>query len=240
MVLDPAVVAGHPGCQAAVVVATGVTNGPSDDATRAALAEAADAARARHPDVASMLDHPDVAPWRDAYRRFGAKPNRQRNSLESLLRRVLQPRDLPEVNALTDLYNAVSVLHGLPVGGEDLDRVEGVPRLVVAAGGEPFAMLGADGVEDAPPAPGEVVWRDDAGVTCRAWNWRQCTRTQLSTDTVNAYFLLDRLPPVEPERLDRAGADLAGRIRHRWPEAHVTVTPRVGDGAGAPAPDPTD
>lgn len=30
------------------------------------------------------------------------------------------------------------------------------------------------------PRPGEVIWRDDAGVTCRQWNWRQCTRTRIT------------------------------------------------------------
>ena len=32
------------------------------------------------------------------------------------------------------------------------------------------------------PEPGEVVWLDANGVTCRRWNWRQCTRTALHDD----------------------------------------------------------
>jgi DNA/RNA-binding domain of Phe-tRNA-synthetase-like protein len=61
-----------------------------------------------------------VAAWREAYRAFGAKPQRTRNSLESLLRRAAS--GLPRVNWPTDCYNAVSVLHQIPVGGEDLTR----------------------------------------------------------------------------------------------------------------------
>jgi DNA/RNA-binding domain of Phe-tRNA-synthetase-like protein len=30
------------------------------------------------------------------------------------------------------------------------------------------------------PEPGEVIWRDDDGVTCRCWNWRQCVRTRIT------------------------------------------------------------
>lgn len=60
---------------------------------------------------------PHVAAWREAYRAFGAKPKRTRHSLEALLRRA--PSGLPRVNRLTDCYNAVSVLHQIPVGGED-------------------------------------------------------------------------------------------------------------------------
>jgi hypothetical protein len=47
-----------------------------------------------------------------------SKPQRTRNSLEALLRRTAS--GLPRVNRLTDLYNAVSVLHQVPLGGEDL------------------------------------------------------------------------------------------------------------------------
>lgn len=36
------------------------------------------------------------------------------------------------MNRLTDLYNAVSVLHQIPIGGEDLTRYTGPPRLVRA------------------------------------------------------------------------------------------------------------
>jgi DNA/RNA-binding domain of Phe-tRNA-synthetase-like protein len=63
---------------------------------------------------------PHVAAWREAYQAFGAKPNRTRNSLEALLRRAAT--DLPRVNRLTDIYNAISVLHQIPIGGEDLAR----------------------------------------------------------------------------------------------------------------------
>src|SRR5436309_318875 len=47
---------------------------------------------------------PHVAAWREAYRAFGAKPKRTRNSLEALLRRAAS--GLPRVNRLTDCYNA--------------------------------------------------------------------------------------------------------------------------------------
>ena len=65
-----------------------------------------------------------MAAWREAYRAFGAKPQRTRNSLEALLRRAASP-GFPRVNRLTDVYNAISVLHQVPLGGEDLTRYDG-------------------------------------------------------------------------------------------------------------------
>jgi len=95
----------------------GLTPGPSDDASDTLLLAAEAAAReALAGGPAEELPH--VAAWREAYRAFGAKPQRTRNSLEALLRRA--ESGLPRVNRLTDLYNAVSVLHQVPLGGEDL------------------------------------------------------------------------------------------------------------------------
>ena len=166
-----------------------------------------------------MEQLPHVATWREAYRAFGAKPQRTRNSLEALLRRAAS--GLPRVNRLTDCYNAVSVLHQIPVGGEDLTRYTGAPRLVRAIGTEPFDTV-ADGVAVTEhPEPGEVVWCDDAGVTCRRWNWRQARRTQLSDGTATALFILDALDPVTDEALHAAADDLAAHLARLGPGVQV-------------------
>jgi DNA/RNA-binding domain of Phe-tRNA-synthetase-like protein len=162
--------------------------------------------------VAADVDHPHLLAWREAFRAFGAKPKRYQCSAEALIRR---PDGLPVINRLVDLYNAVSVEHAVPVGGEDIDRVVGVVRLVVAAGGEVF-----DGGD--PPKPGEVVWADEAGVTCRRWNWRQGVRTRLGAGTRRAYFLFDALPVFDDASLDRAMADLSARLVEACPEASLS------------------
>ncbi|WP_200331565.1 B3/4 domain-containing protein [Leucobacter sp. L43] len=146
---------------------------------------------------------PHVASWRDAYRAFGAKPQRTRNSLEALTRRA--ELALPRVNALTDISNAISVLHQIPLGGEDLDRYQGPARLMRAAGTETFDTVVNGETILEHPDPGEVVWCDTAGVTCRRWNWRQGRRTSLSNDTRTALFILDALAPVSDEALHAAG-----------------------------------
>ncbi|WP_410954952.1 phenylalanine--tRNA ligase beta subunit-related protein, partial [Pseudomonas aeruginosa] len=49
------------------------------------------------------------------------------------------------------------------------------------------------------PEIGEVIWCDDAGVTCRRWNWRRGRRTGLTDTTRTALFILDALAPVTDE-----------------------------------------
>lgn len=163
---------------------------------------------------------PHIAAWRDAYRAFGAKPQRTRNSLEALTRRAAQ--GLPRVNALTDVYNAISVLHQLPLGGEDFHRYDGPARLVRAIGEEPFdAVANGESVIEHPEA-GEVVWRDDAGVTCRRWNWRQGRRTGLSDETRTAFFILDVLAPVTDLELTAAADALAQALSALGSEIRVS------------------
>jgi DNA/RNA-binding domain of Phe-tRNA-synthetase-like protein len=83
--------------------------------------------------------------WQDAYRAFGAKPQ-HRVVGRALWKRAAGP-GLPRVNWLVDVYNAVSVAHVLPVGGEDLAHYGGAIRLVRATGAEPF-----DTMKDGQPA----------------------------------------------------------------------------------------
>jgi DNA/RNA-binding domain of Phe-tRNA-synthetase-like protein len=200
----------RPDYRALLIVVDGLTPGPSDSASHALLRAAESAAAELLADT-RVEELPHVAAWREAYRGFGAKPQRTRNSLEALTRRAAA--GLPRVNRLTDVYNAVSVLHQVPIGGEDLDRYVGAPRLVRASGGEPFDTVadGADAVEY--PELGEVVWCDDLGVTCRRWNWRQGRRTQLTPRTASALFILDALDPMTDEQLLSAADDLADHLR---------------------------
>lgn len=195
--------------RALLLAVDGIVAGPSDRASDAVLVAAEAAAREGLGDR-SAEDLPHVAAWRDAYRAFGAKPQRTRNSLEALLRRA--PSGLPRVNRLTDLYNAVSVIHQVPLGGEDLSRYAGSPRLGRAAGGEPFDTVADGSAVTEHPDPGEVVWCDDSGVTCRRWNWRQARRTQLTDRTTTALFILDALDPVTDEPLHAAADDLLAHL----------------------------
>jgi DNA/RNA-binding domain of Phe-tRNA-synthetase-like protein len=212
--VDAAVFALRPDYRVLLLAVDGLVPDSGDQDSDALLAAAEAAAReALDGGPAEQLPH--VAAWREAYRAFGAKPQRTRNSLEALLRRA--GSGLPRVNQLTDCYNAISVLHQIPLGGEDLTRYAGPPRLIRATGTEPFDTT-ADGVPVTEhPEAGEVVWCDGAGVTCRRWNWRQARRTQLREDTSTALFILDALDPVTGQALHAAADDLLARLARLGP-----------------------
>ncbi|MEV4565924.1 phenylalanine--tRNA ligase beta subunit-related protein [Nonomuraea sp. NPDC049419] len=199
--VDDSVFALRPDFAVLVMTAHGLRNGPTDDRSRAWLKAAGE----------EEIQTAKIDAWKEAYRAFGAKPQRTRPSVDALTRRM----PLPEINQAVDAYNSVSVRHALPIGGEDLDRYVGPARLVRAAGDEPSEeALGQ-------PEPGEVIWRDDEGVTCRRWNWRQVVRTRLTEDTTNAIFLLERLEPMSLEELEQAGDELAALLAELSPDVRI-------------------
>jgi DNA/RNA-binding domain of Phe-tRNA-synthetase-like protein len=210
----------RPDYRTLLLAVDGIAPAPSAADSEALLRQAEASALALLADR-PVEDLPHVAAWREAYRTFGARPQRTRNSLEALTRRA--GTGLPRVNRLTDLYNAVSVLHQVPLGGEDLTRYRGKPRLQRAIGTEPFDTV-ADGeaiVEH--PDPGEVVWCDDAGVTCRRWNWRQARRTQLRPETTTALFIMDALAPMTDTSLTAAADDLMTHLQRLGPDVRIAT-----------------
>jgi DNA/RNA-binding domain of Phe-tRNA-synthetase-like protein len=193
-----------PTYRAIVVEASGVRNGPSDGDSLGLLREAEARAR-RRLDGRTASALPEIAAWRAAMSAFGCKPSRYPCSAEALLKRAARGDELPAINRLVDLYNAISVAHALPLGGEDVERVRGDVVLMPAVGDEGF-----DGGD--PPRPGEIVWRDDLGVTCRAWNWRQGVRTRITETSTHVYFLLEAMEPVGASALGQAAEELRARL----------------------------
>jgi DNA/RNA-binding domain of Phe-tRNA-synthetase-like protein len=203
--VDPAVLSLCPGYTALLITADGLVPGPSDAASDAVLT-AAESRAAAHLAGRAPEDVPPVRAWREAYRAFGARPQRTRPSIEALLRRL--GTGLPRIDRITDAYNAVSIARLLPVGGEDRAAYRGPARLVRATGEETFDTFSNGSLTAEHPDPGEVVWRDDTGVTCRRWNWRQCARTRITAATTGAVFILDGLPELGAAGLDAAAGEL--------------------------------
>ncbi|UBV44744.1 hypothetical protein LAJ19_16435 (plasmid) [Deinococcus taeanensis] len=214
--ISPAVAERFPTYRGLVLLASGLTNGPSDERSLTLLRDAEAHARQMFT-TTPPATHPHMAAWQDAFRAFGMKPKKTVNSAEALISRVVKGGELPAINRLTDAYNAVSVRFVVPCGGEDLDHVVGQVTLTVADGTEPFETNkdGAPFIDH--PVPGEVVWADEAGVTCRAWNWRQGARTRLTEATTNAYFLFDAVAPMTSEDLTAAGDALEALLREFSP-----------------------
>jgi DNA/RNA-binding domain of Phe-tRNA-synthetase-like protein len=214
-----------PDASIGAIVVRGIDNGPDHPACEDLLIDVADrvAEQLGEAEIGSL---PEVAPWRAAYRSFGAKPSNYKSSIENLLRAVRAGR-IRGINPLVDLYNAVSLTYRLPCGGEDLAQIEGNIRLTRAEGGENFIPLGSESQD--PPFPGEVIYRDDAGAICRCWNWREAERTKITHETTGAFLAIEALPPVPKDQLQAAVDELVGLIeRHLGGQSTSQIVTRAG------------
>lgn len=218
--IDPAVFQLRPDYRALLVLADSLSPAASDDTSEQLLIAAEQKIR-RELAGRPVEELPQIAAWREAYRAFGAKPQRTRPSVEALVRRI--DGGLPRIDRITDTYNAISVAHLLPLGGEDADKYVGPAQLVRATGAEEFETTASGDSVIEHPDTDEVVWKDDAGVTCRRWNWRQSLRTRIDTDTTRAVFILDGLLEVTPETdLTGAAEELKAALAAFSPNAGFT------------------
>lgn len=164
-----------------------------------------------------------LAAWDEVFKAFGAKPKRTPCSASALRKRVMRDGSLPPLDPVVDIYNAISIRYAIPVGGENLAAYSGAPRLTLADGSEPFDTFkeGEPVVEN--PEPGEVIWRDDLGVTCRRWNWRQGIRTRLDSQARSMWFILESLPSMPLAALQEAGDELVSNLQKLMPGATARV-----------------
>jgi DNA/RNA-binding domain of Phe-tRNA-synthetase-like protein len=198
-----------PGLLIGVVVARGIDNtGDASDLT-SAFHEAQSRVRSEYRGE-HLSQIPRIQSWRRAFSAFGAKPKKHKSSVESLYRMTLGGMELRRINPVVDIYNLVSLRYGIPAGGDDLDCVQGDIRLTFAAGGEGFVPLNSDVREEAKA--GEVIYRDEQGVLCRRWNWRECDRTKMTAETRNVSLVMEGLPPVEREEVERMAAEMSGLV----------------------------
>ena len=147
---DPAIVERYPSVVGGVLVASGVTNGPSDPALVAAFEAEQAAAIARIGDT-PLCEIPSLAAWRRAFRAFGVDPTAYRSASEALLRRLTKQGSIPSINTLVDIGNLVSIRHALPVAMFDLASIEGGLTVTFATGDESFTDLGS-GEHESPDA----------------------------------------------------------------------------------------
>lgn len=195
----------------AVIVVRGIDNTKEDADIISKIKQRSEQIRKElSKDKLSELD--EISVWRKAYSSFGAKPKKYKASIEALLRRILDGEELPSINKLVDMYNYVSIKHLLPVGGDNLDKVEGNIMLKKSKGSEKFVPLGSSDHEE--PKENEIVYADDSDVLCRRWNWRECDKTKLDENTSDIILYAESL--VGKELSEKVMSELIELIKDKF------------------------
>ncbi|MEW6092601.1 MAG: phenylalanine--tRNA ligase beta subunit-related protein [Chloroflexota bacterium] len=208
--ISPEIFQMYPGYVRGVVIAHGVRNGPSPDELVGMLRQAEESVRSRLA-IEKITEEPRIAAWREAYRKFGAKPGEYRSSVEAMARRALRNESLPSINALVEIGNLLSLRYLMPVGGHAIDLLKGDISLRLASGEEEFVAFGTTELEH--PLPGEVIFAEGNTVLTRRWTWRQAQHTLTLPETTAIEFNVDGLPPVEAEEVKQACAEVVELVQ---------------------------
>lgn len=205
------IVGKFPGFRVALLVASDLALTAADSPKLEAFLNETETAATAWLGEGDLSSVPEIRSWRDAYKAFGVKKTSYRSSVERLLKNIQRGGGLPRVNALVDIYNAVSVRHRMPIGADDLDRVCPPLAFRYARTGDSFVALGDATMAPDPPKPGEIVYGDAEKCLCRRWNWYQDARSAVGPATRRAVLTVQTLTG-DDAALNMAVAQLADVI----------------------------
>lgn len=126
----------------------------------------------------SLKQLPCIAATRNVYKVCGKDPSRYRPASEQLIRRMLQGKELYQIDTLVDLVNLASIAFGYSIGGFDADKFVGdTLTLGVGREGEPYEGIGRGIINIA----GLPVYRDAKGGVGTPTSDHERTKMTLST-----------------------------------------------------------
>ena len=118
---------------------------------------------------------------RRVYRACGKDPSRYRPAAEALIRRVVQGKELYQIDTLVDLINLASMKYGYSIGGFDADKFVGdTLALGVGEPGEPYEGIGRGMLN----IEGMPVYRDQKGGVGTPTSDNERTKIDITTTHV--------------------------------------------------------
>ena len=134
----------------------------------------------------SLKELSGIAATRRVYKACGKDPSRYRPASEQLIRRMLQGKELYQIDTLVDLINLASIRYGYSIGGFDADKFVGdTLTLGIGRAGEPYEGIGRGmlNIEGLP------VYRDQLGGVGTPTSDNE--RTKITLDTRNLVVLIN-------------------------------------------------
>ena len=134
----------------------------------------------------SLKEMSGIAATRRVYKACGKDPSRYRPASEQLIRRMLQGKELYQIDTLVDLINLASIRFGYSIGGFDASKFVGdTLTLGIGRAGEPYEGIGRGmlNIEGLP------VYRDTVGGVGTPTSDNE--RTKITIDTRHLVVLIN-------------------------------------------------
>ena len=126
----------------------------------------------------TLKEMTSISATRKVYKACGKDPSRYRPASEALIRRVLQGKELSQIDTLVDLINLASIAFGYSIGGFDADKFKGdTLTLGIGREGEPYEGIGRGMIN----IHGLPVYRDAEGGVGTPTSDNERTKIELQT-----------------------------------------------------------
>ncbi len=131
-----------------------------------------------------------IQPYREAFRKLNINPNKYMCSIEALITRISKGNDIPNINSIVDLGNALSLKYELPIGVHDMDNsIDGDIQIRESDGNDNFVPFGSDEIEH--PDAGEIIYASGNEVKTRRWTWRQGEKSKVTEESKDFFIPID-------------------------------------------------
>jgi len=171
-----------------IVVAKGINNKSKVKQVSDMLDENTENIRKKLVDV-NLKEYPAISVYREAFIDLGINPNKYMSSIEALTKRILKGADLPKINNIVDLGNAISLKYVLPLGAHDMDKLQDDLEIRFSQDGDLFMPFGMN--EQEKVEGGELVYVSGNTIKTRKWIWRQSDEGKIDEETSNVFFPID-------------------------------------------------
>lgn len=196
-----------------VVVAKGIDNSKKYPKISKMLDESIKIAEKNFLDK-KVKEDPLIIPYRDAFLALGINPNKYQCSVEAMFTRISKGKQLPHINPLVDLNNAISLKYTLPMGTHDLSRSDKDVELRFANEKDTFVPMGSEEIETLEAE--EPVYVVDNKVRTRRWTWRQSNEGMIDDKTSYVFFPIDGFKGFNDDKVMEAAKELEGILKSEF------------------------
>ncbi|MBP2657075.1 MAG: hypothetical protein H6Q69_107 [Firmicutes bacterium] len=156
----------------------------------------------------------NVSFYREIMTKAGINPNKFPPSVEAMFKRILKGGDLPVINALVDVCNAVSIEQIISLGAHDLNDIHKDLEVRFSKNGDIFLPFGATEYENVDK--GELVFTSGNIVQTRKWIWRQSELGKTTIYSKDIFFQLVGFDDNKESTLNKAMEDIESLIVDRF------------------------
>jgi DNA/RNA-binding domain of Phe-tRNA-synthetase-like protein len=198
----PDLAAEFPGLEALLFDVMGLRVKPTDDDGAAFIEERVTQYRRTYA-LETLKDEPRLRAYRGFFWRVGVDPTKIRPAAEALLRRVIQGKPFPRINALVDAYNLASAETRIALAAFDKAKLRGDLRMRRSRPGETFLGIG---MESPVTLTGVEIVCEDADRLVAIYPYRDADASRVSSETRDVRFLVCGVPGISNEALREAAA----------------------------------